>query len=528
LVRHIAAAAVGFAALLYAVALPDSSTAQQPPPIEVLPSPRAVLTAPTAPSGAEPTPLPAASPENPAVGITLVDALRIALLSNLDVAQARRVVQLAQIGQIRAEILWLPNANFGGRYDSHDGRIQKTEGNIIKANRDSLLVNMGPSLTLGLADAIFSQGITRLVVAATRAGERRVINDTLLAVAEAYFNVLRARRRVARIDETLEFLTSEYTRDLRADAPGLLPLITSYVERGFALPSEQARVEVEILRRKEELSTALQDLRTAMADLARLLHLDPTVILWPLEDFRIPLPIPGDDWASCDLLTLAGMALDNRPELAETRAAVEAAVARVRNAQYRPLLPNLGVDYSWGGFGGAPNIIATKPATLFGHSGGIYNFGTREDFGIAVYWKLQNMGLGNKAEIREQKILHEQTVLRRLQVSDAVVAQVVQAQEQVRRGRERVAIGRYALFDQAGAPTGPVYRSLRLNFLRIKKGEGRPLEVLDSIRGLSDMLDAYGNDLTDYERARFRLLVALGMPPHALLDPNLMPSPPHK
>jgi outer membrane protein TolC len=515
------------AALLLA---PHGPCPAQPPPMpeDVLPKPRVLVdpspTEPTPP--AQPVPMPTATRENPAVGITLVDALRIALLSNLDIAQARAVVRQGQAGLLRAEVIALPNANIGGAFDSHAGRIQKTEGNIETINRQSLLLAMGPSLSLGLSDVVFARGIASQVVAALRAGQLRITNDTLLAVADAYFNVLRARRRVARLDETLEFLTSERTLALRGDSPGLLPLITSYVRQGLAAPSEQARVEVEVLRRQDELSTALQDLRTAMAELSRLLHLDPTVILWPLEDFRVPLPIPGDDWAASDLPTLAQAALNNRPDMAEARALVGAALARVRAAQWRPLLPNLAVTYNWGGFGGGPEIIATKPTVIFGHSGSINDFGVRDDLNISVFWRLQNMGLGNKAEVREQKALHDQAVLHQLQAADRVVAQVVQAQEQVRRGRERLAITRYSLFDASGAPTGPVYRSLRLNFLRIKRGEGRPLEVLDAVRSLSDLLDAYATDMTDYERARFRLLNALGMPPQALIDPNLMPPAP--
>jgi hypothetical protein len=116
--------------------------------------------------------------------------------------------------------------------------------------------------------------------------------------------------------------------------------------------------------------------------------------------------------------------------------------------------------------------------------------------------------------------------LRQLQVQDLVLAQVVQTQEQVQRGRERVDVLRAALFDPSGAPTGPVYRSIRLNFERIRGGEGRPLEALDSVRGLSDTLEAYGQAVTEYERGRFRLLVALGLSPQALLDPTAMPAPP--
>ena len=66
---------------------------------------------------------------------------------------------------------------------------------------------------------------------------------------------------------------------------------------------------------------------------------------------------------------------------------------------------------------------------------------------------------------------------------------------------------------------------MSLNFQRVKAGEGRPLEVIDSIRGVNDALDQYAEATTGYERARFGLLVALGMPPESMLDPNLMPSP---
>src|SRR5262249_14022029 len=119
------------------------------------------------------------------------------------------------------------------------------------------------------------------------------------------------------------------------------------------------------------------------------------------------------------------------------------------------------------------------------------------------------------------------SVLRLAQAREVVITQGVQAHEAVRRTLERVRITRSALFDDKGAPEGPGYRSLRLNFLNIKKKEqARPLEALSSIRGLTDLLEAYGQAMTDYERARFRLLIALGMPAQALLDPRLMPLPP--
>jgi hypothetical protein len=221
---------------------------------------------------------------------------------------------------------------------------------------------------------------------------------------------------------------------------------------------------------------------------------------------------------------------------------VLAALERVRAAKFRPLLPSVGINYAWGGYGGGPDLNAPKilpPATPggpvrvvtqpgFGPSGQIHHFAPRTDLDVLLYWRLQNLGLGNLAEKREQEAVHRQAMLRQIQVQERIVTQVVQSQEAVQTLRERINITRAALFDAAGAPNGPVFRSLLLNFERIQGGEGRPLEALDSIRGLSDTLEAYGQAITDYEGARFRLLVALGLPPEGFIDPSKMPVPcPH-
>jgi len=455
-----------------------------------------------------------------AVALTLPDALRLASLANLDIAQARLIVEQALAGQLRAQAQVLPNLSAGPAYNNHQGTIQKTEGNIINMDRDSLYIGGGPALSLSLSQALFAPRIAEQVVAATRAGEQRVTNNTLLAVAEAYLNVLRARRRLDRLNETLEYLTSDRGSKLRADSTGLLPLISAFVETGKSAPSEKAR---------EEWAAGVQELRLAIAELARLLHQDPTTSFWPQEADRAPLPLPGEEWLHQGVEELVAYALGNRPELAESRSLVLAALERYRAAKWRPLLPNVVVSYGYGAFGGGPPIVGTSKSggSVFGQSGQIANMGQRGDFDAALVWRMDNLGLGNLAEQREQRSLHEQAVVHQLQVQDVVMTQVVQAYDQVVQTAERVRITRSALFGPGGEPAGPVYTSLRLNFERIRKGQGQPLEVLDSIRSLNDLLEAHAQALTEFDRARFRLLVALGLPAEALLDPSRMPRPSH-
>jgi outer membrane protein TolC len=465
----------------------------------------------------------------PAIPVTLDDVLKLAILGNLDIVQARLVVDRARANLLRARAQFLPNLNMGSTYVTHDGQIQNTAGNVQTVDRDSLFVGFGPSLTLDVSSALFGPDEARKVLTAARYGELRVTNDTLLRVADAYFAVLRIRRQLARLDETLDFLTSKQESPLRRGSKGLLPLIIEHVKGGVgtALPSDQARVEADVVRFTEERVRTLEGIRVTSAELARLLHLDPQVFLLPCEDYRWPLSLPGGMWFDQPIYELVGLALRSRPELAENQALIEAAVARYRTVKFRPLLPTLALNYSFGGFGGGPAVVGkTKAgANILGNSGVIADFGTRDDFDISLIWRLQNMGLGNLYQIRDARVQLEQAQVFQVQLQDRVITQIVQAMEQIERGKQRVELTAAGLFDKNRQPDGAIYRSLRLNFHRIFQGAGRPLEVQDSIRRLSDVLQVYGNALTDLDQARFRLLFALGMPATALIDPAQMPLP---
>ena len=493
-----------------------------------------------APSTLETLPMPgiantAAMLQETAMPMSLPLALRLSLTRNLDIAQSREFVKQGGIALNRAQIAFLPTFNIGSQYIHHEGTIQKTEGNIEFVNRDSLFVGGGPTLAFALSEALFAPLVARQLATGTRAGMARQQNDTLLNVGEAYFRVLFLRRRMARIVEVLEFLASDQPAPTRAGSRGLLPVVQAVQAAGGAeaTRAEVERVRVEVLRRQEELAAALQDFRVAMAELARLLRLDPTIPLWPIEDFRRAMEMPGTRFFDTALVELVQVALNNRPELAENQALIQAAVQRVRTAQFRPFLPNLVLGYQWGDFGGGPdpNPPIITPATAkspaktttqpgFGPSGRILHFDPRTDFDVSLIWRFQNMGLGDIANVREQQSRLRQAEYAQVQLRDRVVAQVVSANELVQRGRERVAITRRALFDANGAATGPVFQGLRLNFDRIRTvPTARPLEVLDAIRGLNDTLEAYGQTITDYERARWRLLISLGLPPPALFMP---------
>lgn len=464
----------------------------------------------------------------PAVPVHLYEVLQLGSIANLDIAQANLVVERARAAVLGTKSLFLPSLNLGSTYTEHEGTIQRTEGTVVNANRDALFVGMGTGLTVSISDAIFAVPEARRRLEATLSGRVTVTNDSLLRIAEAYFATLRARRQLARLDEVLNALTSDRESALRGNSKGLLPLIEAFVKAGTALPSDQTRVEADVVRRMSERSRASQDVRTASAELARLLHLNATVFLLPAEDFRGPLNIAGQPWFDQPLDALVAQGLSSRPELAENASLLEAAILRYKAAKYRPALPYVVGNYSYGGFGGGPPIVGrtSSGSPILGHSGVIADFGQRHDIEIGLQWRLQGLGLGNYAQAWDARVGVEQRQVQQLFLQDLVVRDVVQAQEQMRRAAERVAVTRAGLFDDQGRATGAIYQALRLNFTRIRGGQGLPLEVLDSTRRLSDVLSEYANAVTDYDAARFRLLVALGLPPSALIDPRMMPLPP--
>ncbi len=484
--------------------------------------------------GSERMHAPADRPRQP---IDLRSALRLATTSNLDIAQARAVLEQAEAARQRAVSRLLPNVSSGAAYIDHAGRIQQANGNILNVNRSSLAVGVTPMLTLDLADAVFLPLAARQVENAARSATVRVTNDTLMAVAESYVAMLRAQRRLARVDVTLAYLTDEKPAPNRAGAKGLYPLVRDVVEAGGkdALKSDVARLKVEILRRQEERAALVKDLRTASAELARLLRLDPRMDFRPLEDQWGAVPMPGADWLTQDIEVLIDFAVQNRPEVAENTALVQVGVERQRGAHYRPFLPQLQATYFAGGFGGGPardprskivqelNGPIDRPVTS---TGAIARFGHRSDLGLSMAWQLQGLGFGNYAEIRETRAVTSQARIRLVTAQERVAAQVVQTRAAVTQNAERLWTSWEALSDKQGKAAGPVFESLRLNFERIRGGEGRPLEALDSIRGLNDTLDAFANGLSDYDRSRFRLLVVLGVPTTGLFDPTAMPHAP--
>ena len=188
-------------------------------------------------------------------------------------------------------------------------------------------------------------------------------------------------------------------------------------------------------------------------------------------------------------------------------ALVQEAQTRVRQERVRPWLPLLSVGYSGGGFGGGSNLVADRFGPLSG----------RSDFDVAAVWTVQNLGGGNLARVRR---------------ADAGVGQAVAGYEaavnQIRREVAEAAAAAQAAAGQVEAARVAVAASeegFRLDADRIKQGQGRPIEALDSFRQLLDARLELLRAIVAFDVAQFQLFVALGHTPADPPGPPLNPFP---
>jgi outer membrane protein TolC len=425
--------------------------------------------------------------------IDLANALALAGANNLRIRLARERVVEAQANLDQARLLWIPSLRAAVGYNKHDGRLQATEGEVIEAGRNSLFVGggaglgthpltggAGPSrlqIDLALADAAFEPLVARQLVRAQAAARTTDVNDTLLAVATAYFDVVEVDGLLANAESGV------------AAAREMSEITGSFFREGRGARSEFDRANAELAFWRQAAADSLRQVRARSAELARLLRLAPGVVLVPAEERPVPIELVDEQMP---LEALLAQGFTSRPELAQQQALVRAALERLDQERWRPWLPHLAVGASAGSFGGGP-------------SGQFDNQGSRNDLDAIAAWELRNLGFGNGVLRRQRASQMRQARFETSMARDLVAAEIVTASSDVASYREQ--------FDIALENVAAASEALRLTLGRIRQGEGLPIELQQAIRARTEAQNAYTRAVSDYNRAQARLLRAIGEPP---------------
>ncbi len=407
--------------------------------------------------------------------IDLANALRLAGARDLDIAAARQQV-LRAMGELdQARGLWLPSLFTGPTYYRLDGQVQEINGKILTVDRGSLFLGTTASLAnsfpaappgsgfpplnslsgvLRISDAIFGVRIAKRSIAANKAGVAVATNDALLAAAEAYFNLQQAAGTLA------------ISREAAGNAQVLAGITASFVRSGAGLEADHRRILTELRSRQRSVRLAAGQLEVASANLVRPLLLDPHVVVAPAEPAETVYRLVADDVPLDDLIAQGWRC---RPELAQARELVEAAVLRLKQAKLRPFVPSLATSYSGGGFGGGSG-------SFFG------NFSTRGDFAASLFWDLRGLGLIDRGLIRQAHAGRHTADIELVRAEAQVANDVVAAYKARLAASEAM--------DDARESVAEALQSLELNLTNIRGGGGlpgatRPIEVLQPIQALA-------------------------------------------
>jgi outer membrane protein TolC len=489
-----------------------------------------------APAGGEVLDLkpPPLQPGDLRLPINLATALRLADARPVIVATAQASAWMSEADLQKAKVLWVPSLNMGAAYVRHDGfgpdfnrgvnvptglnaLGQNSPGSFGRPLNNNINIFMGgggltftpsfpnyfyqpvpagpllPSPQMQfLTDIFFEPLRARQDLNAKRWDIQGAKNDALLMTAQAYFNVHKYRGQYAVAIDAVQ-RGRKLVREIADLSRDLVQAVEIDRARNLLADLEQNAV------------SARENWRIASAALTQVLRLDPRAVVEPLEQDHLQITLIEPSRSLDDLIPIG---LTNRPELAKHQALVQATLVAIRREKLRPLLPSLL-------FNGFTTPYELMQATAYGEgSGGKMNLWSfRNDITPQVLWMAENMGLGNLADIKEQRGAASAAIVRLFQIQDSVAGDVTRAQADVQSAAARVVQSerevRGALVNYNGNVEG-LRQTKRFGNVLIQIF--RPQEAVFALQLLMTAYDNYINTVAEYNTAQFELFHALGYP----------------
>jgi outer membrane protein TolC len=406
--------------------------------------------------------------------IDLATTLRLANAQSIDVQIARERLVEARANLDTTAWQFFPWISPGVSYRRHDNLIQDVSGSVIDVHKESYA--LGPTIvgSLDLGDAIYKHLAARQLVKAADHAVASQQQETTLAAAQGYFDLLKAHTAMGIASEAVRISTNYLAQVERA------------VEAGIAFRGDALRVEVQAERNQITLRQAEEQKRTASARLTQLLRLDAAIELEPngAELVRLDLGMTNRPLAS-----LVAQALSTRPELKQSRASLEAARELKKGAVYGPIVPSLGAQVFAGGLGG-------------GKDGAGQVFGESEDFQVTLGWRIGPGGLFDRSRIRATESRVRVLDLTMEKLRDEITREVIEAQNRAQSLAEQIAMATRA--------AKAAEQTYQLSEQRKQFAVGDVLETIVAEQELTRARLEVANAISEYNKAQYALLRAIG------------------
>ena len=407
--------------------------------------------------------------------VDLPTVLRLAGARNLDIEISRERLREAEAQRSSALERFFPWIAPGVTYHRRDGVAQAVPaGTISDAHFQSYAPGVSLAAQLDLGDAWYqSLAAKQLVRAAGHELEARR-QDVILAAAQAYFELTRSKALVEVKADAWK--TSEaYRRQLH-----------EAVAAGIAFKGDELRVQTQTKEYEIQLRRAREQLNLAGIELARVLHLDPTVELVPQDSGLARLTLLETNATAARLID---QALSSRPELKQSDALMSAARQGRKGAVYGPLIPSLTAQVFGGGLGGGPD---SGPA----------RFGAEGDYLVGLAWRIGPGGLLDPGRTRARQAELAQAELRDAKLRDEISAQVVATLARVRSLADQIEL--------TEAKLAAATETLRVAHERKQFGVGVVLEDLQAQQDLERARADYLNSIAEFNKAQYQLAKDVG------------------
>ena len=425
----------------------------------------------------------------PTYSVDFAEVLQIAGRENPRIRLAQNRIAEAYADLEQADVLWLPSIRMGLSYSRHYGLLQQAGSDVIDIGRNATYqgfgaraIGSGPpaipgvSASFHLADALIQPKIAEQLVSARHHAAVATNNDVLLDASLAYLKLLEAYQRKAIAIATLAY------------AQRLADVTEQFANEGLEPQSDADRAHTELTLRQTLVERANEEINVATIRLAQVLSLDGITELEPREPALTSIELISPERDQHELVAIG---LTNRHELAESRHLVGRACEQLRREKAAPLMPSLSLRMSYGGFGG-------------GEDSTIEEYDDRFDADVMAYWEVRNLGFGEQAARHKASARIHQAHADQLRLMDQVAREVLEAHAQIVARRRQLTIIENGISSAQDA--------LDRDILRIREGQGLPIEALQSIRALDTIRREYLRTLIDYNEAQFRLNRALGWP----------------
>ncbi len=238
--------------------------------------------------------------------VDLSTVLRLAEAENPAIALGREAIREALALRLQARAMLLPSLNGGAMYHVHRGTLQASDGQIEKVDLQSVYFGGGdwalssqtvaiPAVHLfgHLGDAYFAPLVAHQVVNSRAADSRGIENTVLLEVARRYLDLIGSQAALDALRRSEDNLF-QIVHDTAAFARTGQGRVGDY---------NRARTNALLLHSREE--RAQETVAVASADLARTLHLDPSIRLTTVGSALEPVQLVDATYPVEELIQIA-------------------------------------------------------------------------------------------------------------------------------------------------------------------------------------------------------------------------------